>query len=175
MRSGRGARLAFVLGVSAVTAAGALIASCGESERFVAPGDEEQLPDPVIPAHPERHRFVGEWRAQGEAVYFILEDDAGHARIVPASNTRAGSEWRSVINNVRFVGDALHFDEYHYYTGSENYTTRRNPGGQHPFNGVRNVSTLSLTDDPDRLVHTVDTRDLPEPVSGYLYRAEGGG
>jgi len=84
--------------------------------------------------------------------------------------------WDSVINNVRWEGEALRFDEYMYYDGSEDFTTVSNPTGEHPYSGVKNDSTFFiLQSDRNRLVYRVKTVYTPQPVEVELTKAQSGG
>lgn len=122
--------------------------------------------DRLVPAHPNRHRFLGEWESEGEAVLTIVMQPDGSVTIESVDDP----DWASVINNVRWEADALHYDQYMYYTGQEDLATIINPLGGHPFSGVRIASVLSLTDDPDRLGHSVSTEATPQPIAVELRR-----
>lgn len=88
--------------------------------------------------------------------YTIVTDEAGRV-VIKAYPT---DPWDSVINNVRWDGEALHMDEYHYYDGYE-----------HPYNGVRNAIALKLKEEDERLVLTLSAEGLlPEPVEAELQR-----
>ncbi|MCC6679596.1 MAG: hypothetical protein IT445_01730 [Phycisphaeraceae bacterium] len=62
-----------------------------------------------------------------------------------------------------------------YYTGPEDFSTITNPSGAHPYSGVRNESTLLFQDDPDRLTHTISTKDALNPIGEELTRVKAGG
>ncbi|MEM8865747.1 MAG: hypothetical protein AAGF31_09425 [Planctomycetota bacterium] len=80
--------------------------------------------------------------------------------------------WESVINNVRFVGDELHFDQYFYFVGPDDFTMPSNPSGDHPFSGVRNHIVLALVEDePDKLLSWLVSDELPNIEKDVYQRA----
>lgn len=65
---------------------------------------------PQIPAHPRMERYLGQW-AVGDAMELeIRRDPQGHAYLYNASTRN----WHYLYNDVRWVGDALHFQSYSY-------------------------------------------------------------
>ena len=80
-----------------------------------------------------------------------------------------------MINNVRWQDGELPYDEYHYYTGPEDFTTIANRTGDHPYSGVKNDTRLKLTDEPNRLTQSVTTVYTTQPIECDLIRAPGGG
>ena len=130
-----------------------------------------QVSNPYVPEHPKRSRLLGEWLSEGESVFVVEASEAGRVTI------RSPEEppWESVINNVRWDGDTLRYDQYAYYTGPEKFTSITNPSGDHPFSGVRNNISLNFTDDPDRLKLTGSTVHVTEPIGMELTRSPKGG
>ncbi len=121
----------------------------------------------VVPPSPHRDRFIGEWQSEGNTVYVISSQPGGSVTIESGDV----SDWVSVVNNVHWEKDVLHFDEYMYYTGQVEIKWPHKPVGDHPFSGVRITSTLSLMSDPDRLRKTILVKDTPQPIVGELERA----
>lgn len=128
-----------------------------------------QASAPFLPEHSSLENFIGEW-AEGEDILFTIHrDEKGRAVIEVAQSP----SWDSVVNNVRFEGASLCFDQYMYYTGSEDFTTLTNPVGDHPYSGVRNASVLTPNgDDPDVLKYSLKTKDLDSPVESELERVK---
>lgn len=116
-----------------------------------------QASEPAVPDHPLRERFIGRWQSEGETVLVIEARSDGGVVI----RTPGATPWESVINNVRFEGEVLCYDEYVYLDEM--------PG--HPYSGVRNAIALTLTGDPDRLKLAVSVSAFPEPIEGELVRA----
>ena len=132
--------------VSAVVLA-CLLLACDE----VQPTSSRQVSSPAIPSHPLCDDFVGEWQWQRRTRFFI-ETGSGDGVVVRSPD---GPSREVVINNVRWVEETLHFDEYEYFTGPKGEKTVANPTGEDPRNGQRTSMTLTPTDDPDRLKWTL--------------------
>lgn len=65
---------------------------------------------PQLPAHPRMERYLGTW-AIGDVVELeIRRDPQGKAYLYHASNPN----WHYLYNDVRWIGDALHFQSYSY-------------------------------------------------------------
>jgi len=126
---------------------------------------------PEVPPHPLLARYLGEWQVKGETVLAIATSSGGTVTI----QSKQSPPWESVINNVRWEGDELRYDEYNYYTGPEDFTTVSNPTGEHPYSGVKNEMRLMLTDRPNRLKQSVTTIHTPQPIEDVLTRAPDGG
>lgn len=130
-----------------------------------------QVSNPYVPEHPKRSRLLGEWQSEGEIAFVVELGEAGRVTI----GSLQDPPWECVINNVRWNGDTLRYDQYWYYTGPEKFTTITNPSGGHPYSGVRNDISLNFTDDPDRLKLTASTVHVTEPVEMELTRSPEGG
>lgn len=130
-----------------------------------------QVSNPYVPEHPKRSRLLGEWQSEGAIAFVVKAGEAGRVTI----GSPQDPPWESVINNVRWDGDTLRYDQYMYYTGPEKFTSITNPSGGHPFSGVRNNISLNFTDDPDRLKETLSAVPLTEPIEMDLTRSPEGG
>ncbi len=124
-----------------------------------------------VPPHPLRARYLGEWQIEGDTVLVIATRPDGTVTIQSTQDP----PWDSVVNNVRWDGDKLRYDQYHYYTGPEDFTTITNRTGRHPFSGVKIDTRLMLTDDSSRLRQSVTTVHTPQPIEEDLTRASIGG
>ncbi len=144
-----------------------LCVGCGEDASSVPSRVPRQPSDPFVPKHPRRQVFVGEWAQDGDTEFIIHRDKEGRVLIDVPKNL----VWDSVVNNVRFEGDSLCFDQYMYYTGPANFTSLGNPVGDHPYSGVRNASVLSPNpDDPNVLEYSLKTKDIEAPFEGQLQK-----
>jgi len=148
-----------------------LLVGCNRSSTSTPRRARRQASAPAVPEHPLRERYIGQWQSEGKTVLIILAQPDGDVVVqgvqVPP--------WQSVINNVRWDADALRYDQYMYYTGPEDFTAPGNPGGDHPYSGVRNDTTIRLAEDEDQLRVSIMTKHLDKPVTDVLTRAPGGG
>jgi hypothetical protein len=134
----------------------------------VAPGRvARQASAPSVPDHPLRGRFIGQWQSDGDTVLVIETLPIGTVTL----RSTQEHPWQSVINNVRWSGDALHYDEYWYYVGDKDFSGPANPSGNHPFSGVRGEVALRLMGDAMRIRQTASTEHTPEPIQIELTKA----
>lgn len=113
------------------------------------PESNRQPSRPVVPPHPLREEFLGKWRF-GVGARFVIEEKPG-GRVTVRSP--AAPSHMLIINNVRWEGDALRFDEYGYSDRRETPSVI-NPTGEDPTNGRLTEMTLKLTDNPDQMTWT---------------------
>ncbi|HBP6459287.1 TPA: hypothetical protein L6B08_08430 [Pseudomonas aeruginosa] len=68
------------------------------------------LPAPAIPPHVGLERYIGRWANDDGVQLEVLRDSDGGARLYMADS----DNWRHLYNDVRWVGDELHFRSYAY-------------------------------------------------------------
>lgn len=138
----------------------------GNTLKAPTPRVARQPSAPEVPPHDKRDRFFGDWGSEGEVEFSILQAEDQSVVIRESDN----SDWVSVVNNVRWEGDELHFDLYMYYTGDINFGTEFFSINDHPYSGVRNSIVLRLGDDPQRLRVTISTKHLDQPEEYDCFR-----
>lgn len=68
------------------------------------------IPASDIPAHPERHKYIGKWQLKNVTQLEIVEGQNGTVYLYEAPS----ENWKHLFNSVRWVGNSLHFNSYAY-------------------------------------------------------------
>lgn len=128
---------------------------------------------PEVPHHPRRSDYLGTWRSQGsgEIALHIESDERGRVLIRGPAN----DAWDSVINNVRFEGDDLVYDQFNYFKGDDDFSDLQHGTADHPHSGRLNRTRLSVVDGvPGLMNFTIEMND-GTPLGELLERVEAGG
>lgn len=67
------------------------------------------VPAPTIPEHPDLAKYIGKWQENGATQLEILRGKDGKAYLYQDSEN-----WKQLFNNVRWVKNELHFQNYAY-------------------------------------------------------------
>lgn len=68
------------------------------------------VPGPDIPAHANLDRYLGKWALDGNVQIEIVKDESGNAMLY----MKPSENWQHLYNDVRWEGEALHYQSYAY-------------------------------------------------------------
>ena len=99
---------------------------------------ERRESDPVIADDPRLEQLIGSWFEEDNDRPLTITRNADGS--VTVFHPYPFDLWDSVVDNVRFEQDKLHYDVYHYYNGPHKFST---DSGDHPFSGKLNEMAVA--------------------------------
>ncbi|WP_295479612.1 hypothetical protein [uncultured Pseudomonas sp.] len=109
--------------------------SAAERARQTPYQPSDFTPAPQVPAHANLQRYLGKWALDGEVQVEIRRD----ARGVTVIDHATGGDWHYLYNDVRWVGNALHFQSFAYSANPAQFS--------HPLHKSQSATILQPTAD----------------------------